>query len=46
MKTLAIMIMVTTLTACNTVAGIGTDINKSAVWTKDQMKPKTDLNQK
>ena len=46
MKTLAIMIMVTTLTACNTVAGIGTDINKSAVWTKEQMKPKTDLNQK
>jgi predicted small secreted protein len=46
MKTLAIIIMVSVLTACNTVAGLGTDITKSAEWTKDQMKPKTDLNQK
>jgi predicted small secreted protein len=46
MKTLAVLIMVTTLTACNTVAGLGTDINRSAVWTKDQIKSKTDLNQK
>jgi len=45
MKTVAILIMVTALTACNTVAGIGSDIQKSAEWTKDQMKPKTDLNQ-
>jgi predicted small secreted protein len=45
MKTLAILIMVTALTGCNTVAGLGTDITKSAEWTKDQMKPKTDLNQ-
>ena len=45
MKTVAILIMVTALTACNTVAGLGTDITKSAEWTKDQMKPKTDLNQ-
>ena len=45
MKTIAILIMVTALTACNTVAGLGTDITKSAEWTKDQMKPKTDLNQ-
>ena len=46
MKTLAILIMVSALTACNTVAGLGTDITKSAEWTKDQMKPKTDLSQK
>jgi predicted small secreted protein len=46
MKTLAIVIMVAVLSACNTVAGLGTDINRSAVWTKEQMKPKTDLNQK
>ena len=45
MKTLAILIMITALTACNTVAGLGTDITKSAEWTKEQMKPKTDLNQ-
>ena len=45
MKPVAILIMVTVLTACNTVAGLGTDITKSAEWTKDQMKPKTDLNQ-
>ena len=45
MKTLAILIMVTALTACNTVAGLGTDITKSAEWTREQMKPKTDLNQ-
>jgi len=25
------------LTGCNTVAGIGTDITKSAEWTKDKM---------
>jgi predicted small secreted protein len=46
MKTLAVLIMVTTLTACNTVAGLGTDLTRSAEWTKEQMKPKTDLNQK
>ena len=37
MKPLAILIMVTVLTACNTVAGIGTDIQKSAEWTKEKM---------
>ena len=46
MKSMAILIMVSVLAACNTVAGLGTDINRSAVWTKEQMKPKTDLNQK
>lgn len=25
------------LTGCNTVAGLGTDITKSAEWTKDKM---------
>jgi predicted small secreted protein len=45
MKILAILIMVAALTACNTVAGFGTDLTKSAEWTKEQMKPKTDLNQ-
>jgi predicted small secreted protein len=46
MKSLNILIMGLVLTACNTVAGLGTDITRSADWTKDQMKPKTDLNQK
>jgi len=46
MKTLSIILVVSVLSACNTVAGLGTDINRSAVWTKEQMKPKTDLNQK
>jgi predicted small secreted protein len=45
MKILAILTMVAALTACNTVAGFGTDLTKSAEWTKEQMKPKTDLNQ-
>jgi predicted small secreted protein len=45
MKTLAVIVMVAVLTACNTVAGLGTDITRSAEWTKEQMKPKTDLNQ-
>jgi predicted small secreted protein len=46
MKSLTILIMVLVLAACNTVAGLGTDITRSADWTKDQMKPKIDLNQK
>ena len=25
------------ITGCNTVAGVGTDITKSAEWTKDKM---------
>ena len=37
MKTLAVILMVSALTACNTVAGIGTDITKSAEWTRDKM---------
>jgi predicted small secreted protein len=46
MKTLAILIMVTALTACNTVAGLGSDIQKSAEWTKEKMTgSRTDLSQ-
>jgi predicted small secreted protein len=40
-----VALMVVSLTGCNTVSGLGTDITKSAEWTKDKMKPKTDLNQ-
>jgi predicted small secreted protein len=47
MKTLAILIMVTSLTACGTIAGVGSDIQKSAEWTKEKMGgSKVDLNQK
>ena len=38
-----VALVVISLTGCNTVSGLGTDITKSAEWTKDQMKPKTDL---
>jgi predicted small secreted protein len=37
MKTVAILIMVTALTACGTIAGFGNDIQKSAEWTKEKM---------
>jgi predicted small secreted protein len=37
MKTIAIVILVSMLTACGTVAGIGSDIQKSANWTRDKM---------
>jgi predicted small secreted protein len=47
MKTVAILIMVTALTACGTIAGFGSDIQKSAEWTKEKMTgSKVDLNQK
>jgi predicted small secreted protein len=47
MKTLAILIMVASLTACGTIAGVGSDIQKSAEWTKEKMGgSKVDLNQK
>ena len=32
-----IIVAVFMITGCNTVAGIGTDITKSAEWTKDKM---------
>jgi hypothetical protein len=38
MKTLAVLIMVVSLTACGTVAGFGSDIKDTADWTKDQIK--------
>jgi|LauGreDrversion4_2_1035121.scaffolds.fasta_scaffold437723_2 predicted small secreted protein len=37
MKTVAIVILVSMLTACGTVAGFGSDIQKSAEWTKEKM---------
>ena len=47
MKTVAILIMVTALTACGTIAGFGSDIQKSAKWTKEKMTgSKVDPNQK
>jgi predicted small secreted protein len=47
MKTVAILIMVTALTACGTIAGFGSDIQKSAEWTKEKITgSKVDLNQK
>jgi predicted small secreted protein len=32
-----IVVAVILLTGCNTVAGVGTDITKSAEWTKDKI---------
>ena len=32
-----IIVAVFMITGCNTVAGMGTDITKSAEWTKDKM---------
>jgi predicted small secreted protein len=37
MKQLAIILTVLNLTACGTVAGFGSDIQKSANWTKEKM---------
>jgi predicted small secreted protein len=37
MKTILALILVSTLVACSTVAGIGQDIKSSAEWTKDKM---------
>ena len=46
MNKLLILVMLgtTMLSACNTVAGLGTDLTKSANWTKDKMTG-TDLSQ-
>jgi predicted small secreted protein len=47
MKILALLALLSMLAACNTVAGIGKDIQGSAEWTKDKMtKPSVDLNTK
>jgi predicted small secreted protein len=32
-----IVVMLIMLTGCNTVAGMGTDITKSAEWSRDKM---------
>ena len=32
-----IIVAVVMITGCNTVAGVGADITKSAEWTKDKM---------
>jgi predicted small secreted protein len=32
-----IVVMLIMLSGCNTVAGMGTDITRSAEWTKDKM---------
>ena len=37
MRTLALLILVTALAACSTVAGVGKDIQSTAEWTKDKM---------
>ena len=40
MKTLAILITVLALTACNTVSGIGKDMTGTAEWTKEKISKK------
>ena len=32
-----VMLLITMLTACNTIAGLGTDITKSADWAKEKL---------
>ena len=41
-----IIVALIMLTGCNTVAGIGTDITKSAEWTKDKMSGSKDQSDK
>lgn len=44
---LAVMVaVVLVLTGCNTIAGVGTDIQKSANWTAQKMSGSKDSNQK
>jgi predicted small secreted protein len=38
MKTIVALILVTMLSACGTVAGVGKDIQDTANWTKEKMK--------
>jgi predicted small secreted protein len=38
MKTFVALILVSLLTACSTVSGIGKDISSTAEWTKEKMK--------
>jgi predicted small secreted protein len=37
MRTFLALALVTALTACSTVAGVGQDIKSSAEWTKEKM---------
>ena len=37
MKTVVALILVTMLTACSTVSGLGKDISSTADWTKEKM---------
>jgi predicted small secreted protein len=37
MKIVALLILVSALAACSTVAGVGQDIKSSAEWTKEKM---------
>ena len=37
MRTIALLILVSALAACSTVAGVGKDIQSSAEWTKEKM---------
>lgn len=38
MKTVVALFLVTMLTACSTVSGVGKDISSAAEWTKEKMK--------
>ena len=37
MKNLIVLVALLSLTACNTMSGIGKDITQGAEWTKDKM---------
>jgi predicted small secreted protein len=41
-----IIVALIMLTGCNTIAGMGTDITKSAEWTKDKMSGSKDSSNK
>ena len=41
-----IIVAVFMITGCNTIAGMGTDITKSAEWTKDKMSGSKDSTDK
>ena len=37
MRVVAVLILVSALSACSTVAGVGKDIQSTAEWTKEKM---------
>jgi len=37
MRAVALLILISALAACSTVAGVGKDIQSSAEWTKEKM---------